>query len=79
MNVYSEVLNIINSSPQPLGWYGIEIRLGMKGIILDRNLVSVLNELEEQSLVKHETQDGYPHGIYMITSAGQTFLHREAR
>ena len=35
MDVYSEVLQIIARAPQPVGWYGIEIRLGMKGIILD--------------------------------------------
>jgi hypothetical protein len=79
MSVYRQVLDIVNSSQQPLGWHGIATRLSMKGIILDRNLVSLLGELEERGLVKHETLSGYPHGIYIITSAGQEFLRHEAR
>src|SRR3954470_23743036 len=35
MDTYREVLQIIAHAPHPIGWHGIELRLGMKGVVLN--------------------------------------------
>ncbi len=74
MDALHTVLQIIALAPQPLSWYGIEIRLGMKGIILDVNLIDVLRSLEARGFIRHHEQPGYPHGCYRVTEAGRACL-----
>ena len=77
MNIDREILRIINSSTQPLGWYGIAIRLSMLGVIPETNLVTILQELESRGFIKHEETEGHPHGTYAITTIGKEYLGQD--
>jgi hypothetical protein len=77
MDKYCEVLQVIAHAPHPIGWYGIEIRLGMKGIVLDENLMKVLRTLVDKRFLTHEEAPGYPHGVYRLTEAGREYLERQ--
>lgn len=70
MNIYREILYIIANASRPLGWYGIELRLGMQGIILEMKLTDILDDLVNQGLLLHECTDSHPHGVYRLTSDG---------
>lgn len=74
MNTLQAILHVINSSSQPLGWYGIDTRLGRKGVIIEGNLVQLLRDLEADGYIEHSQKEGHPHGVYIITEAGRTFL-----
>lgn len=74
MPIYLAILDIIDSSTQLLGWYGIDTRLGRRGIIVEENLVRVLDSLIQQGYLEHRTHAAHPHGIYLITPSGKTFL-----
>ena len=73
MDVYYEVLYVIAHTPQPEGWYGIAQRLGMKGVVLNMNLVSVLRDLVERGYLSYEDAPG-SHGLYYLTDAGKEYL-----
>ena len=77
MDGYREVLQIIADTSQPLGWYGIEIRLGRKGIVLEENLIAVLRDLVDQGVLVHEDAPGHPHGVYHLTDLGKVHLERQ--
>jgi DNA-binding PadR family transcriptional regulator len=73
------VLEIIAASPKPLGWYGIEIRLGMRGIILQATITTLLRRLEDEGYILHATGQGYLHGIYELTPSGRDYLKNLSR
>ncbi|NTW03132.1 MAG: hypothetical protein HGA19_17940 [Oscillochloris sp.] len=74
MNIIQVILQIVNSSSQPLGWYGIDTRLGRRGIIVEGNLVSILDNLVQQGYLEHQTNPAHPHGVYAITAQGREFV-----
>jgi hypothetical protein len=76
MDIYREVLQIIARAPQPVGWYAIEHWLGMKGVVLDVPLPSVLHELVDQGYIRDETAPG-SRGSYHLTPAGNAYLERK--
>jgi hypothetical protein len=65
------VLEIIAASPKLLGWYDIEIRLGMRGIILEATITTLLRLLEDEGYILYTTGHGYLHGIYELTPSGR--------
>jgi hypothetical protein len=75
MDAIYEVLRIIGQSNSPRGWYGIELRLGMKGIILEENLILLLRNLVDNGFLEHIVDDTYPHGIYQLTEKGHNYLN----
>lgn len=74
MNTLQAILHVINSSSQPLGWYGIDMRLGRKGVIIEGNLVQLLRDLEADGYLEHIQKEGHPHGVYILTAAGRILL-----
>lgn len=76
MDLQRAILTIIHASTEPLGWYGIAVRLGMKGVVLDDPLVVILHTLEQRGLIKHQFHPDHPHGIYSLTPAGLALLQQ---
>jgi repressor of nif and glnA expression len=74
MNAQLAILRIIGQARHPVGWYSIALRLGMEGIAIEENLVTLLNNLQSQGLVQHIEQGGYPHGAYRLTGRGNDLL-----
>lgn len=74
MDIHREILHIIANQPEPVGWYGIQARIGMKGIVLDKNLLSVLKTLEDEGYLTHKEATGHPHGVYQLTDRGKRYL-----
>lgn len=70
------IMDIIARYPHPVGWYGIARHLGPRGVLLEenQNLVDILENLVKEGLLEHRDAPGHPHGVYVITPAGQTFL-----
>ena len=77
MDTYREVLQIIARAPHPIGWHGIELRLGMKGVVLDENLIKVLHALVDKDFLIHEEAPGHSHGVYRLTQAGKEYLEHQ--
>lgn len=65
------ILEVLQQSPEPLGWHGIAMRLGQRGVIIGGNLVLLLRELEQQGLLLHGQATGHPHGVYTLTELGR--------
>lgn len=74
MDQRKAILQIIQQSPAPLGWYGIEIRLGTRGIVLSGNLPAVLRELVQAGWLTHSPAEEHPHGVYSLTELGRAQL-----
>ena len=68
------ILQIVWESTSPLGWYGIGIRLGTRGIRLSKKLPTLLKELVKAGLLTHSQAEGHPHGVYSLTDLGHTQL-----
>jgi DNA-binding PadR family transcriptional regulator len=68
------ILLILHTASHPLGWYGIDQRLGRRGVISQENLVVLLQVLVQQGLIVHKERSGYPHGIYELTDLGRTYV-----
>ncbi len=75
MNHRQTLLEIVRASPQPLGWYGIEIRLSMRGIVLEDNLMQLLDRLTTDGYLAHVQREGYPHGVYLLSESGKALLN----
>ncbi len=74
VDIYREILNIVATTPRPMGWYGIAIRLENKGIPPGKNLMTTLRTLEDKGYLTHEDLAGYPHGIYRLSEIGKKYL-----
>jgi hypothetical protein len=69
------VLETVATVPTGVGWYGVAIRLGMRGIILEEPLPRVLDRLVERGYLKY--QDEGPPGsdrTYYLTDKGRKDL-----
>jgi hypothetical protein len=75
MDVYREVLHVVAHAPEPVGWYAIERWLGMKGVVLDTPLPSVLRELVDHGYLSYMDAPG-SHGTYHLTNPGKAYLER---
>jgi DNA-binding PadR family transcriptional regulator len=69
------ILQIIQQSPAPLGWYGIETRLGTRGVILSGSLLTLLKNLVQVGFLTHAQAEGHPHGVYSLTDLGRAQLN----
>jgi hypothetical protein len=64
------VLRAVAKAGRPVGWFGVEIRLGMHGIVPEASLLEILGALVEAGLLGHGPVPDHPHGVYTLTDAG---------
>lgn len=74
MEEYYQVLSILSRAPDGHGWYGIAMELGRRGVILERNLITVLRELVDTGFVVERQAPDQIHILFQITDAGRSFL-----
>ncbi len=74
MDTRREVLYTVARAPDGIGWYGIGIRLGMRGTVLEENLMHVLRTLVAEELLTYEEAPDHSHGVYRVTDAGRQYL-----
>lgn len=74
------VLQVFWAEDRPLYWYNIEIRLGMKGILLSKRLPDVVEGLRASGfLVSVEMPEARPgNQYYEITAEGRRCLESAA-
>ena len=73
MDDYRMILQMIKNAEQPLGCYGISIRLGNEGMTLGSNLITTLDDLVNLGYLCYiDTPE--PHGVYSLTDAGAKYL-----
>jgi DNA-binding PadR family transcriptional regulator len=72
------ILRLIADNDGKLGWYNVEIRIGMMSSLSVEPLpYAVLKTLEEDGYVRVERREGQSSGRYFITQQGIEFLDNE--
>ena len=68
------VVHLLGRISQPVGYFGLALRLSHRRRLLKQHLAAVLASLIGRGLVSHQPAPGQPFDAYALTAAGRAEL-----